>query len=334
MMNITNLTTTAQETALNNVIDRIRAYNNPPLARNEPLHLEVDGLSENPGVMGTGIYLRQADRCCCAEAMFLGHGSCNEAEYLALLNGLRIVRALYPQPGVPVIVQSDSQLVVQQVHGAWKAKNRMRDFCRALMGLRCEYPFQLVQVPREQNMMADALAQQIVLKHSGRSLSLDHGRFDRSRQVPATTSRRSHYLDLTTREFRGYIEQFNLRSSFARLRDLIKEGKRTEAADFVQRTLARAESVLSNAPKSNAVVARWVSDTIGIIRTSLAEISTCIEHWDVDGIRYFIDEMAGEPSDTDGDGLFSRQTDPLRAGMGLEQLEELSGTTCLCEEEA
>jgi hypothetical protein len=47
MMNITNLTTTTQETELNKVIERIRAYNNPPLARNEPLHLEVDGLSEN-----------------------------------------------------------------------------------------------------------------------------------------------------------------------------------------------------------------------------------------------------------------------------------------------
>ena len=332
-MNITNLTTTPQETELNKVIERIRSYNNPPLARNEPLQLEVDGLSENPGVMGAGIYLRQADRCFCAEAMFLGHGSCNEAEYLALLNGLRIVRALYPKPGVPIIVQSDSQLVVQQVHGAWKARNRMRDLCRALMGLRCEYPFQLVQVPRDQNMMADALAQQIVLKHSGRSLSLDHGRFDRSRQVPATTSRRSHYLDLTTREFRGHLEQFNLRCNFTRLRELIEEGRRTEAGDLVQRTLARAESVLSNAPRSNAVVARWVSDTIGIMRISLAEINKCIERWDVDGIKYFIDEMAGEPSDTDSDGLFSRQLDHLQKGMGLEQFEELSGAACLCEEE-
>ena len=48
MMN-TNLTT-SQETELNKVIERIRSYANPPLAPSEPLRLEADGLSENPGV--------------------------------------------------------------------------------------------------------------------------------------------------------------------------------------------------------------------------------------------------------------------------------------------
>jgi ribonuclease HI len=325
-------TTSAQQTELTKVIERIRSYNNPPLARNEPLHIEVDGLSENPGVMGGGIYLRQGDRCFAAESMCLGHGTCNEAEYLALFNGLRIARALYPQPGVPLIAQSDSQLVVHQVNGLWKARNQMRGFCSALMQFRMEYPFQLAQVPREQNMMADALAQNIVLKHSGRGLSLENGRFDRSKQVPATTSRRSHYLDLTTREFRSHIEQFNLRGNFRRLRELIDEERQSEAATLVPQTLARAELVLTNAPKSNAVVARWVNDTVGIIRNSLTGILSGIKQWDVDGIKYYIDEMAGEPSDTEGEGMFSRQLD-LREEMGLEQLAELSGDGYLCEDE-
>ena len=95
--------------------------------------------------------------------------------------------------------------------------------------------------------------------------------------MPATTSRRSHCLDLTTREFRGYLEQFNLRCNFIRLRELIEEGRRTQ-------------------------------------------INKCIESWDVDGIKYFIDEMAGEPSDTDGDGLFSRQLDDWQEGMELNPL--------------
>ena len=42
--------------------------------------------------------------------------------------------------------------------------------------------------------------------------------------------------------------------------------------------------------------------------------------------------MAGEPSDTEGEGMFSRQVD-LREEMGLEQLAELSGDGCLCEDE-
>ena len=266
---IMNITTPAQQTELNKVIERIRSYDNPRLAPSEPLHLEVDGLSENPGVMGGGIYIRQAGTCFAAESMFLGHGTCNEAEYLALLNGLRITLALYPQPVVPLIAQSDSQLVVHQVNGLWKAKSQMRVLCSALTQFRMEYPFLLVQVPREQNTMADALAQNIVLKHSGRGLSLENGRFDRSKQVPASTNRRSHYLDLTTKEFRGYIEQFNLRGNFRRLRELIDEESQTEAATLVRQTLAQAELVLTNAPKSNAAVARWVHDTVGIIRNSL-----------------------------------------------------------------
>jgi ribonuclease HI len=332
MMN-TNLST-SQEAELDKVIERIRSYANPPLTPSEPLHLEADGLSENPGVMGAGIYIRQGDTCFAAESMFLGHGTCNEAEYLALLNGLRIVRALYPNPEVPVIAQSDSQLVVHQVHGSWKARNQMRWYCGALMQFQMEYPFELIQVPREQNMMADALAQQIVLKHSGRSLSLENGRFDRSKQAPATMRRRSTYLDLTTHEFRSYIEQFNLRGNFRRLRELIAEERQAEAAALVQRTLAQAELVLTNAPKSNAVVARWAADSVGIIRTSLTEILKLIEQRDAEGIKYYIDEMAGEPSDTEGDGLFSQQVDTLREGLGLEQFVDVSDVGCVCEEGA
>ena len=91
----------AQETRIQQVIDKIKSkYAIPPLAPGEPLRLAVDGLSENRGggigIMGAGIHLRQGDRCLVAESMCLGHGSCNEAEYLALLNGLRITRTLYP----------------------------------------------------------------------------------------------------------------------------------------------------------------------------------------------------------------------------------------------
>jgi ribonuclease HI len=179
-------TTPTQETEIGKTIEKIKQdYGTPPLAPGVPLRLAVDGLSENPGKMGGGIYLRQGESVLAAETLFLGYGSCNEAEYLALLNGLRITQALYPNPGVPVIAQSDSQLVVHQVLGTWKARNRMKDFCRALMRMQSEYPYRLIQVPREENEMADGLAQVLVLKHSGRALSLENGRFDRSKQAMA-----------------------------------------------------------------------------------------------------------------------------------------------------
>jgi ribonuclease HI len=316
--------TAEQETELNKVIERIRIqYQNPPPTPGEPLRLDVDGLSENPGIMGGGIYIHQGRTAFAVESMFLGYGTCNEAEYLALLNGLRIVRALYPSPNFPIVAQSDSQLVVHQVNGLWTARKQMRWFCRALMQLQMEYPFQLVQVPREQNMMADSLAQNIIVKHSGRALSLENGRFDRSRQVPAEVKKRDYYRDLSTQTFRDYISQFNLSGHIAQIRELIDEGRRAEMEVLVRSTLARAEQVLANAPKTNSRVAQWSSDVVGIIRGILTEILKLIPQWDVDGIRYYLDEMAGEPSDTDGQSPWEEMR--LRKEMGLEQLAELSG---------
>jgi ribonuclease HI len=328
-------TTPTQETEIGKTIEKIKQdYGTPPLAPGVPLRLAVDGLSENPGKMGGGIYLRQGESVLAAETLFLGYGSCNEAEYLALLNGLRITQALYPNPGVPVIAQSDSQLVVHQVLGTWKARNRMKDFCRALMRMQSEYPYRLIQVPREENEMADGLAQVLVLKHSGRALSLENGRFDRSKQAMAKGKTSNFYRDLTTQEFRDHIEQFNLRGHFARIRDLIAEERRSEAAALVREAMARAETVLANAPLSNSRIAQWVQDTVGIIRASLTEINKCLERWDVDGIRYYLDEMAGQPSDTDGGEIWQAdQIEPLREGMGLGQFAELSREECLCEED-
>jgi ribonuclease HI len=289
--------------------------------------------TKHAAIRGCNLYLRQSDRVLVAESLFLGHGSCNEAEYLALLNGLRITRALFPNPGMPVIAQSDSQLVVHQVQGLWKAKDRMKDFCRTLMALRTEYPYELVQVPREENQNADSLAQEVVLKHSGRALSLEHGRFDVSKAALGKGNKRNRYQDLTTREFRTHIEQFNLRGNFARLRILIEEGRRAEAAALVNEIMDRAQWVLANAPLSNSRIEQWVRDTVGIIRASLTEINKCVEKWDVDGIKYYLDEMAGQPSDTEGGEIWqAAQIQPPQDGMGLGPLLRLSGDEGLCDD--
>jgi ribonuclease HI len=56
-----------------------------------------------------------------------GHGTNNEAEYKALLAALedlvgRITKASKAPAGYSLIVQTDSQLVANQVTGAWKVK--------------------------------------------------------------------------------------------------------------------------------------------------------------------------------------------------------------------
>jgi hypothetical protein len=95
----------------------------------------------------------------------------------------------------------------------------------------------------------------------------------------------------------------------------------------------RAQWVLANAPLSNSRIEQWVRDTVGIIRASLTEINKCVEKWDVDGIKYYLDEMAGQPSDTEGGEIWqAAQIQPPQDGMGLGPLLRLSGDEGLCDD--
>jgi ribonuclease HI len=81
----------------------------------------------------------------------------NEPEYEALLIGLHIAKIL----GVTILkVQSDSQLVVGQVNGEYEAKEeRMRKYLDLVRSIMTSFnEVIIVQVPREQNIEADALA--------------------------------------------------------------------------------------------------------------------------------------------------------------------------------
>jgi len=73
-----------------------------------------------------------------------GRGTNNEAEYRSLIEGLKGILAEAEQDDIPfneinLVVRGDSQLVLKQVEGAWKAKNPrmrvLRDQARGL--LRC-----------------------------------------------------------------------------------------------------------------------------------------------------------------------------------------------------
>ncbi|XP_075645435.1 uncharacterized protein LOC142616466 [Castanea sativa] len=81
----------------------------------------------------------------------------NEAEYEALLKGLELAKSLGAKS---IIVKGDSQLVINQVNGMCDAKeDRMKKYLskvRRLVQKFTEVSF--VQLPREENMEADALA--------------------------------------------------------------------------------------------------------------------------------------------------------------------------------
>ena len=81
----------------------------------------------------------------------------NEAEYEALLTGLRIAWAL---GGENVVLKSDSQLVIGQVRGEYEAKEaRMQKYLKLTNQLVSAFNYvEFIQIPRDQNTEADEVA--------------------------------------------------------------------------------------------------------------------------------------------------------------------------------
>ena len=81
----------------------------------------------------------------------------NEAEYEALLKGLELAKSLGAES---VIVEGDCQLVINQVNGMCEAKEgRMKKYLNKVRQLVKKFKeASFVQLPREENMKADALA--------------------------------------------------------------------------------------------------------------------------------------------------------------------------------
>ena len=81
----------------------------------------------------------------------------NDAEYEALLSGLRVAIEMDAQS---ILVYSDSQLVVNQVNGEFEAREeRMQEYLGMVKALipRFQY-FQISHIPRGENVAADSLA--------------------------------------------------------------------------------------------------------------------------------------------------------------------------------
>ena len=120
--------------------------------------LQFDGASRgNPGkaasatVVTVGIVIQR--RAFRAHAAPL---TCNVAEYLGLIAGLRLAAEM----GVrTLIVEGDSKLVIEQVFGKWECRHpRLRALC--LLARQLKTAFETVDgrwVPRERNGAADAL---------------------------------------------------------------------------------------------------------------------------------------------------------------------------------
>ena len=121
--------------------------------------LMVDGAARgNPGEAGCGAVILDESGAVIKEvSRYLGRTTNNVAEYEALLLGLE---ALIDLGKKVVRIQSDSQLLVRQLNGEYRVKDKKlrRLFDSAVILLRRFDKVRIVHVPRELNKHADRLA--------------------------------------------------------------------------------------------------------------------------------------------------------------------------------
>jgi ribonuclease HI len=125
--------------------------------------LMIDGAARgNPGEAGCGVAICDEHGVVVEElTRYLGHATNNVAEYQALLIGLEALLRLNRKR---VRVQSDSQLLVRQLNGEYRVKDeKLRTLSqRAISLLRQFKSYRIVHVPREQNKIADRLANKAI----------------------------------------------------------------------------------------------------------------------------------------------------------------------------
>lgn len=120
--------------------------------------LYVDGASRgNPGKAGAGVYIFSSKKMI-KRGFYVGLKTNNQAEYLALLLGLFLVKQ-QTKKGDTLAVYSDSQLLVRQLSGMYRVKSPELAplHVLALAQLR-ELKGTINHIMREKNPVADAMA--------------------------------------------------------------------------------------------------------------------------------------------------------------------------------
>lgn len=129
--------------------------------RGERLVLRTDGASRgNPGPAAAGIVIERGDGDVLTQlGQYLGEMPNNQAEYRALILGLKLVADCQP---AAVDVFMDSELVVRQMTGVYQVRDAtLQQLHREAMALVKALPHvTFTHVRRAQNALADRLANQ------------------------------------------------------------------------------------------------------------------------------------------------------------------------------
>ncbi len=130
--------------------------------KNGRVEIYVDGASSsNPGSAGIGIVLKVDGRVVESISKPIGVATNNVAEYSALIEGLKVAL----NKGYRKIkVYSDSELVVKQVKGVYKVKDKnLLGLYKQVKELRSQFDrVEIEHINRENNKQADKLSKNAV----------------------------------------------------------------------------------------------------------------------------------------------------------------------------
>lgn len=122
--------------------------------------IEADGGSRgNPGPSGYGALIKEklTGKIIAQDSGFIGNATNNIAEYHGLIAGLMLAKKMDQLNDLEVLM--DSKLVIEQMSGRWKVKNKnikiLNDKAKSLI-LNTAVIF--TWIPREKNVCADKLA--------------------------------------------------------------------------------------------------------------------------------------------------------------------------------
>lgn len=130
--------------------------------KEKELAVYIDGGSRgNPGPAGGGFAVFEGEKVVHKGSDFFGEKTNNQAEYMALVNALKLVTNKYSRE-IKVNCYMDSKLAVEQMNGHWKVKSEnVKPLFREARKMADQFKaFSVTHVPREENTVADYLANQ------------------------------------------------------------------------------------------------------------------------------------------------------------------------------
>lgn len=131
------------------------------------------GSRNNPGPAAIGVWIETLDK---KYSEYIGERTNNEAEYEALVFGLKKVKQLVGKEksrDTEVECLLDSELVVKQLNHQYKLKEKhIQEFFLEIWNLMLDFKLvSFTHIPREKNSAADKLVNE-ALNNRGRSVKL------------------------------------------------------------------------------------------------------------------------------------------------------------------